>query len=83
MAMVVVAPLVACGTSIPTPTSELSSGQAILDIGAQLGQIREDNALLQAQIDSLHGVVAYQDTVLRQLAAGAGVSMRRPVVPVP
>lgn len=81
--MVVVAPLVACGTSIPTPTSELSSGQAILDIGAQLGQIREDNALLQAQIDSLHGVVAYQDTVLRQLAAGAGVSMRRPVVPVP
>ncbi len=76
-------PLVACGTSVPTPTSDLTSGQALVDLNAQLAQFREDNALLQAQIDSLRGAVAYQDTILRQVAAGAGISMRPPAVPIP
>jgi hypothetical protein len=76
-------PLIGCSTSIPTPTSDLTSGQAMLDLGSQFVQLREDNAMLQAQIDSLHGVVAYQDTILRRLAAGAGVPMRPPSVPFP
>jgi hypothetical protein len=46
-------------------------------------QFREDNALLQAQIDSLRGALAYQDTILRQVAAGAGIQMRAPSVPIP
>lgn len=80
---VAAAPLVACNTAIPTPTSDLTSGQALVDLNAQLAQFREDNALLQAQIDSLRGAMAYQDTILRQLAAGANVPMRPPTVPIP
>lgn len=76
-------PLAACGTAVPTPTSDLTSGQALVDLNAQLAQFREDNALLQAQIDSLRGAVAYQDTILRQVAAGAGIPMRPPAVPIP
>lgn len=78
-----VGPLVACETAIPTPTSDLTSGQALVDLNAQLAQFREDNALLQAQIDSLRGALAYQDTILRQVAAGAGIPMRPPAVPIP
>lgn len=78
-----VAVLSACGSGLPTPTSDMASGQAVLDLGMQLVQLREDNAMLQAQIDSLRGAVAYQDTILRQLAAGAGLSMRPPVPSFP
>jgi hypothetical protein len=61
----------------------MNTGQALLDLGGQLAQLREDNALLQNQIDSLRGALAYQDTVVRQLAAGAGISMRLPASPFP
>jgi hypothetical protein len=75
--------LSACGTAIPTPTSDMATGQAVLDLGMQLVQLRADNALLQAQIDSLRGVVAYQDTLVRQLAASAGLSVRPPASTFP
>jgi hypothetical protein len=61
----------------------MASGQAVLDLGMQLVQLREDNALLQAQIDSLRAVVAYQDTLVRQLAAAAGLPTRPPALPFP
>lgn len=80
---VAVALLSACGTAIPTPTSDMATGQAVLDLGMQLVQLREDNALLQAQIDSLRGVVAYQDSLVRQLAASAGLSVRPPAPAFP
>jgi hypothetical protein len=74
--------LAAC-KGIANPGTELSTSQAILDIGQALVDMREDNAALQAQIDSLRGVVAYQDTVLRQLAAVGGVGMRPQSAPPP
>lgn len=73
----------ACDGSIPTPASDITTGQAFIDLNAQLSQFREDNALLQEQIDSLRGVAAYQDTIVRQLAAAAGISMRAPAMPIP
>lgn len=63
--------------------ANVSTAQAMLDIGQNMVQLREDDALLQAQIDSLRGVVAYQDTVLRQLAAASGLSMRPQSAPMP
>ncbi len=54
-----------------------------MDLGTSVMQLREDNALLQAQIDSLRGAVAYQDTILRQLATQANVPMRAPGPTVP
>lgn len=71
------------GSALPSVGTDVSTGQAMLDLGQNLVQLREDDALLQAQIDSLRGVVAYQDTVLRQLAAQAGVSMRPQTTPIP
>ena len=73
----------ACSGSIPSPTSELNSGQAVMDLGTLVGELREENSMMQAQIDSLRGALAYQDTIVRQLAAGAGVQMRAPAFPTP
>jgi hypothetical protein len=55
----------------------------VLDLGTALVQVREDNAMLQAQIDSLRGALAYQDTIVRQLAALSNVTMRPPISSYP
>lgn len=55
----------------------------MMDLGNAMGQLRDDNALLQAQIDSLREVVAYQDSIVRQLAALSNVPMRPAPPPVP
>ena len=65
-----------CSVSIPTSGTSVSSGQAILDLESAVLQLREDHALLQAQIDSLREVTAYQDTIVRQLANLSNVVMR-------
>ena len=75
--------LTSCSVSIPSSSTSASSGQAILDLETAVLQLREDHALLQAEIDSLRDVSAYQDTILRQLAALSNVSMRPPAVIVP
>lgn len=80
---VVASTATACSGGIPSPTSELNSGQAVMDLGTLVGELREENSMMQAQIDSLRGVLAYQDTIVRQLAAGAGVQMRAPAFPTP
>jgi len=83
VAAVTVSAATACSSGIPSPTSELNSGQAVMDLGSLVGELREENSMMQAQLDSLRGALVYQDTILRQLAAGAGVQMRSPVFPTP
>jgi hypothetical protein len=70
------APLAASCKGIPGAPGDMSTSQAVVDIGNMVVQLREENADLQAQIDSLKAVAAYQDTVVRQLAAVAGVAVR-------
>ena len=65
--------LLAVGTACVDTTAQQNTAQAIMDLGDQLSGMREDNALLQAQVDSLRGALARQDTLLRQLAGMAGV----------
>jgi hypothetical protein len=72
-----------CSGGMPNPNRDISSGQAILDLGSAVFELREENALLQAQIDSLRGTVAYQDTILRQLATLSNVSVRPSPLSVP
>ncbi len=55
----------------------------MLDLSNALNQLREENAQMQAQIDSLRFAMAYQDTIIRQLANGANVSMRPPTSSIP
>jgi hypothetical protein len=75
--------LAGCRGVVPQANTDVSSGQMVMDLGTSVMQLREDNALLQAQIDSLRGAVAYQDTILRQLATQANVPMRVPGPTVP
>lgn len=72
-----------CSGVLPSPTNELSTGQMMLDLSNAMVQLREDNAYLQAQIDSLRGAVAYQDTIIQQLGALANVSVRPPASSIP
>jgi hypothetical protein len=74
--------LAACKGGLSAP-GDMTTSQAMIDIGNMIVQLRDENAQLQAQIDSLRGVVAYQDTVVRQLAGAAGLGMRPVSAPVP
>jgi hypothetical protein len=65
------------------PSNDVSSGQMMLDLSNAMTQLRDENAQLQAQIDSLRFAVAYQDTIIRQLATLSNVSMRPPTSSVP
>jgi len=74
-------PLAAVGATLascnPVAQGDVPTGQALIELGDALNGMREENALLQAQVDSLRDVVARQDTLLRRLAGAAGI----PVVP--
>jgi hypothetical protein len=71
--LVVAGPLSGC---LRNPAADAAAVQALTDLADQLGAIRQENAALQDQVDSLRLVVTRQDTVLRRLANMAGVEMR-------
>ncbi len=54
-----------------------------MDLGTLVGEFRDEHSLILAQRDLRRGAVVYQDTILRQLAAGAGGPMRSLAVPPP
>jgi len=51
--------------------------EQIIQLGDGLNDLRQENAVLQQQVDSLRLFVARQDTVIRQLANLAGVPVGR------
>jgi hypothetical protein len=57
----------------PDSATEVSLGQTIVEMGDAINTLQQDNALLQAQIDSLREVVARQDTLIRRVANAAGM----------
>ena len=63
---------VAAGGCGSQPTPDVGTGQALVEIGDALNAVRQDNAMLQAQIDSLRTVVARQDTAITRLNAMVG-----------
>ena len=73
-AMALVVALLGGCASQPTP--DVSTGQALVEIGDALNAVRQDNAMLQAQIDSLRTVVARQDSAIARLQAMAGPGAR-------
>ena len=66
----------ACKSSNLAVSSNASTAQAMLDIGQHMVQLWQEDALLQVQIDTHHGVVAYPDTILRQRAVSSGLFNR-------
>lgn len=61
---------VACA---PDTMAGINTAQALVELGDALNAVREEQSILQGQVDSLREVVARQDTVLRQVANIAGV----------
>jgi hypothetical protein len=74
--VVALAALSACGG--PVTTGETTLAETLIDMSDALVAVREETALLQAQVDSLRGELARQDTVLRRLASMAGMPMPGP-----
>ena len=62
--------LAACGVS-PAPP-DVSTGEMFVEFSDALNGIRQENALMQAQLDSLREVVARQDTLIRRIGAATG-----------
>ena len=57
------------------PRAEANIAQAMIDVGTQISAMQQDQAMLQAQVDSLRGVVARQDTIIGRLASMAGLPL--------
>jgi len=71
-----VALALACA-ACPASKADIAMSEQIIQLGDGLNDLRQDNAVLQQQVDSLRGVVAKQDSVIRQLANLAGVPFGR------
>lgn len=54
---------------------DTETAQALVEVSTAMTDLREVDAALQAEIDSLRQVVARQDSVLRQIANLAGVPL--------
>ena len=65
-----------CG-ACPASRADIAISEQIIQLGDGLNDLRQENAVLQQQVDSLSLVIAKQDTVLRQLANLAGVPLAR------
>jgi len=61
----------------PASRADIAISEQIIQLGDGLNDLRQENAVLQQQVDSLSLVIAKQDTVLRQLANLAGVPFAR------
>lgn len=53
-----------CGVA---PSADTGVAEAIIELGDAVNALRQDNALLQAQIDSLRAQVARQDSLIARL----------------
>ncbi|MBI3790986.1 MAG: hypothetical protein HY275_08915 [Gemmatimonadetes bacterium] len=65
----------AASCSRPPTRDELNSAQMANDMAEAVAELRNGNAELRASLDSLARVVARQDTLVRQLANLAGVTV--------
>jgi hypothetical protein len=64
-------------SACPASRADIAISEQIIQLGDGLNDLRQDNAVLQQQVDSLSLVIARQDTVIRQLANLAGIPLAR------
>ena len=62
-------------TSCRDPRADANVAQAMMEAGAQITMLQQDQSIMQSQLDSLLQVVAWQDTVIRRLASHTGLPM--------
>jgi hypothetical protein len=64
-------------SACPASRADVAISEQIIQLGDGLNDLRQENAVLQQQVDSLSLVIARQDTVIRQLANLAGIPLAR------
>lgn len=64
-------------TACPASRADVALSEQIIQLGDGLNDLRQENAVLQQQVDSLLTVVAKQDTIIRQLANLAGMPIKQ------
>jgi hypothetical protein len=64
-------------TACPATKVDIAMTEQIVQLGDGLNDLRQENAVLQQQVDSLVLVVARQDTIIRQIANLAGMPLSR------
>lgn len=69
--------LLGAAACIGNPAADVTTAEAINEIGNELGMLRDENATLQSQVDSLRTALARQDTLLRQVANLSGIPVTR------
>jgi hypothetical protein len=75
-AVSVLAIAVVC-TACPATKVDIAMTEQIIQLGDGLNDLRQENAVLQQQVDSLALVVARQDSIVRQIANLAGFPLAR------
>ena len=64
--------LLVLGACYPN-TADIATGEMILSVSDALYDLQDETAILQEQIDSLVAMSARQDSLIRRLAAHAGM----------
>lgn len=67
------AALVVLAACAPAGSGDIATGQAVIDLSDALNGLREENAILQEDMDSLRSAVARQDTLVRRIASLNGL----------
>lgn len=62
-------------SSCRDPRADANVAQAMMEAGAQITMLQQDQSIMQSQLDSLVQVVAWQDTIIRRLASHTGLPM--------
>lgn len=60
--------LVLVFTSCQSPRAQANMAEAVMDMGTAVQNMQQDLQDASERIDSLRGVVAYQDTLIERLA---------------
>jgi hypothetical protein len=77
LAVILSAVLVAGCIGGLSPQAELDAAQGMLELSDALAAIREEQAILQDEVDSLMRTVARQDSLIRRLADFTGAPLPR------
>lgn len=70
LAVAAIAVGIAC---TPNPVAQADAAQVITELTDAIGELQQNTAILQEQVDSLKLVVARQDTMIARLSAVTGV----------
>ena len=72
------ATLLIIGAGCAASPADVNTAEQLVDIADAMNALRNDNAVIQDQLDSLRAVTARQDTIIARLAAQAGISIPTP-----